>query len=156
VDRQTFEKVDMSALVQDACELFQPIAEDKEVALTWHADASVTVSGDRQMLQRLAANLIDNAIKYCRPGDAVSLKLSTTESDGVTLEVEDTGPGIPEKDQPFVFDRFFRGDQSRTQGGSGLGLSLARAIVQAHGGRIAVQSTSGQGSRFTVSLPFLS
>ena len=156
VDRQLFVTVDMTAIAQDACELFEPIAEDKHVVLACHASAAAFVSGDRQMLQRLTANLIDNALKYCHSGDAVTLKLSTSDSSELILEVEDTGPGIPEKDQPFVFDRFFRGDQSRSQGGSGLGLSLARAIVKAHGGHISLQSTPGQGSCFTVTLPSLS
>jgi signal transduction histidine kinase len=109
------------------------------------------VLGDRQRLQRVVANLLDNAIKYTPPGGNVALSV-TAEDVGAKVEVTDTGMGIDEKDIHRIFDRFYRGDKSRSTAGSGLGLSLALAIIRAHGGDITVKSTHS-GSTFTVSLP---
>ncbi len=145
--------VDLAALTKDACELFRPLAEDKSLVLDQKVRDHTKVRGDQRMLQRMVANLIDNAVKYTRPGGRISVALISCKDSRVQLTISDTGPGIRPEDQPRIFDRFFRGDQSRTQGGSGLGLSLVQAIVRSHGGRIQVQSAPQEGSTFTVTLP---
>ncbi len=114
----------------------------------------VCVLGDVDRLKQLLLNLIDNAIKYTPAGGKVSLSLS--KKDGwARLEVSDTGVGIPQEDLPYIFDRFYRVNKGRDrrQGGSGLGLSIAKWIAQAHGGNIRVTSTIGQGSTFLLHLP---
>jgi signal transduction histidine kinase len=96
------------------------------------------------------ANLVDNAVKYTPAGGTIALD-GRAEDDNVVIEVRDTGIGIPAEDLPRVWQRLHRGDASRSE--RGLGLSLVRAIVQAHGGRVAVRSDPGKGSTFTIVLP---
>lgn len=98
------------------------------------------------------ANLVDNAVKYTPAGGTIALD-GRAEDDNVVIEVRDTGIGIPAEDLPRVWQRLHRGDASRSERGLGLGLSLVRAIVQAHGGRVAVRSDPGKGSTFTIVLP---
>ncbi|HOP48209.1 MAG TPA: sensor histidine kinase, partial [Desulfobacteraceae bacterium] len=105
------------------------------------------------MMQRMIANLLDNAIKYNFPGGKVCLSVYTDEEKGVVISIDDTGAGISEKDLPHIFERFYRCDPSRAQSGTGLGLSLARAIAVAHQGDISVSSVLGKGSIFTVTIP---
>jgi heavy metal sensor kinase len=145
--------VDLSGLIREACELFHPLAEDRKQLFDRQIQDGVVIAGDRGMLQRLAANLIDNAIKYTPIGGKVTVCLRQSDLKQIELLVSDTGIGIRPEDQPKVFDRFFRGDQSRSHGGAGLGLSLAQAIARAHGGQIEVAGDLNRGSRFTVRLP---
>ncbi len=152
LDPKSFQEVDLSALAQEACILFQPLAEDKGIALHIEAQSVCPVSGNASMLQRVLGNLLDNAIKYTPPGGRVRVGVAC-DANNARLTVEDTGAGIAPEDHPKVFERFFRGDQSRAQDGAGLGLSLARVIVRAHGGEIGLASQPGQGSLFTVRLP---
>jgi heavy metal sensor kinase len=153
VDRFTREKVDLAGLVRDACELFGPMAEDKGLKLTCTAPDSSSTTGDLRMLQRMLANLLDNAIKYTPAGGEVSVTLTERCGNGVTIDITDTGMGISPQDLPRIFERFYRGDESRSQPGIGLGLSLARAIARAHGGDITVTSTVNRGTVFSVTLP---
>jgi heavy metal sensor kinase len=143
---------DFCGIVAEAVDLFAPMAEDKGVAIHW-VDPSrpVAVSGDRRRLQRVVANLLDNAVKYTPTGGRVTLTLQT-DAAGVLVNITDTGMGIDKTDLPHVFERFYRGDKSRSTAGSGLGLSLARAIVRAHGGDITVKC-SPQGTAFQILLP---
>jgi heavy metal sensor kinase len=145
--------VELGLLIRDACELFQPLAEDGGVGLECRILADGMVMGDRAMLQRLVANLIDNAIKYSDDGGKVEVLLDSHGESRLFLQVADTGIGIEAEDRNRIFDRFFRGDHSRSQEGAGLGLSLARAIARAHGGDIRVQSAPGEGSTFLVDFP---
>lgn len=147
--------VDLSTVVQDACELFQPLADDKGIALASDVPAGLLVLGDLQRIQRMIANLLDNAIKYTPPRGSVAVAVRDDAKKAV-ITVSDTGIGVSEKDQTRIFERFYRGDGSRSQRGTGLGLSLARAIASSHGGAITVTSTPGAGSTFTVTLPLLS
>ncbi|HEX9953196.1 MAG TPA: HAMP domain-containing sensor histidine kinase [Rubricoccaceae bacterium] len=148
----SLEPVDLGRLVRDVAELYGPVADEKGVVLDVEADDGVEVTADRRRLGRALANLVDNAVKYTPPGGRVVVRAGRTEG-GPTVSVADTGPGIPETDLPWIWDRHFRGDQSRATRGLGLGLSLARALVEAHGGRVEVESRPGQGAVFTVHLP---
>ena len=145
--------VDMTELLKDACDLFQPMAEDKQVALGFRGETPFRVSGNMPMIQRMTANLIDNALKYTPSGGTVDISIKQTGNGKVDMCVTDNGIGISQEDLPHIFQRFYRCDPSRNQSGTGLGLSLAKAIANAHGGDITVKSTLGYGSTFTVSLP---
>jgi heavy metal sensor kinase len=145
-------EVDLAKLVNEACELFQPSAEDQGVTLSCSAPEESRLFGDARMIQRMFSNLLDNAIKYTPASGTV--RVSIVEADGrITVAVEDTGVGISPGDIHRVFERFYRCDQSRSKPGIGLGLSLARAIARAHGGEITAASTPGRGSIFTITLP---
>jgi len=146
------ERLDLAAVIRNALELFQAVAEDKKVALDVDVTERCTMLGDISMLQRLVANLLDNAIKFTSAAGRVSLRL-VCSGETATLILSDSGVGISPEDLPHIFKRFYRCDQSRSQSGTGLGLSLARTIARAHGGRIDVASSRGAGSTFTVTLP---
>jgi signal transduction histidine kinase len=111
------------------------------------------LTGDSRMIQRMLANLLDNAIKYTPPGGRVDVSVSNQNPEQILISVADTGVGIASGDLPLVFERFYRGDQSRSESGIGLGLSLAKAIAHAHNGDITVTSAPGAGSTFTATLP---
>jgi len=153
VDKGHDEDLDLSQLVRDACELLEPVAEDKGLSLKFDTPNSCLLVGDRRMIQRILSNLLDNALKYTPSGGAVTVSLSERNGREVVLAVQDTGIGIPAGDLPHVFERFYRCDQSRSEPGTGLGLSLARALARAHNGDITVTSTPGEGSTFTLILP---
>jgi len=109
------------------------------------------------MLKRMLLNLLDNAVKYTPAGGEVNVTLATQNGTALII-VSDTGIGIPAAAQPHIFDRFYRVDKARSRalGGAGLGLSIARWIVEAHDGRLSVESSPGHGSTFTVELPLKS
>ena len=153
VERPSLEPLDLAALIREACELFGTTAEDRGVALRCSAPERCEISGDARMIQRLIANLLDNALKYTGQGGAVDVTISEEAGGERVIRVKDTGIGIPTAELPRIFERFYRGDQSRSTAGTGLGLSLARAIARAHGGDVTVASRPGQGSTFTVTLP---
>jgi two-component system phosphate regulon sensor histidine kinase PhoR len=130
------------------------LAESRAVAIETSLPESAVVRAVSGRLQQVMANLVGNALKYTPDGGRV--RVSMTIADGqVTVEVADTGIGIPAADLPFVFDKFYRVKTKATAGiaGTGLGLALVRSIIDAHGGRISVQSVAGQGSTFVFSLP---
>jgi heavy metal sensor kinase len=148
----TMEEVDMTGVVRDACELFQPVAEDKGVNLVVEIGTDLKIRGVLQELQRMLANLIDNALNHTPSPGTVTVSVSADEKLGV-IAVKDTGIGISQGDLPHIFRRFYRCDPSRSRPGAGLGLSLVEAIVHAHRGRIAVTSIPNLGTTFTVTLP---
>jgi heavy metal sensor kinase len=152
VDKVSPKEVDITAIVRRACELFSPTAEDKQINLNCSVQDGILLMGDSPMIQRMLSNLLDNAIKYTPSGGKVSISASQSPAQ-VVVAVKDTGIGISSRDLPHIFERFYRCDQSRSQAGIGLGLSLSRAIARAHGGDIAAESIPNQGSTFTVSLP---
>jgi len=145
-------EVDISALVADACDLFHPLAEDKGLYVETHTLPQCLLHCDRGKLQRVVANLLDNAIKYTPSGGKITVSVQENGKD-VIISVHDTGIGISPDEIPHIFDRFFRADKSRSVPGAGLGLSLVRAIVRRHGGEVQVRSAHGIGSTFTVVLP---
>lgn len=145
----TMEPVNMTDVVRGAVALFGPLAEDKGLSLTCDLPDRLMVEGDLKMLQRAVANLVDNAIKYTpAPGNIDIRGIHDKHTEKIIIFFKDSGIGIGAEDLPRIFARFFRCDQSRATGGSGLGLSLARAIATAHGGEINVESTPGKGSVF--------
>jgi signal transduction histidine kinase len=146
------EDVDISQLTEDACELFEPVAEEKEITLLSRIEPSCWLRGNKHNLQRMLANLLDNAVKYTAVKGRVTISL-VRNKDNFQIDITDTGMGVPLTDQHRVFQRFFRCDQSRSQEGCGLGLSFARAVARTHGGDIKLTSTPTEGSTFTVSLP---
>jgi signal transduction histidine kinase len=154
------EPVRLSEVVERAVDLYRDVAEAKgvrlEVGSEWGqtpgASGDLVVKGDRTRLEQVAANLIDNAVKYTPPGGRVDVSV-TRDGDAAMLRVRDTGPGIPPDELPRIWDRLFRGDRSRAERGLGLGLSLVKAVVEAHGGTVAVESEPGTGSTFEVRLP---
>ena len=152
VDTFSVEEIELTALVQEACELFSPTAEDKGVTLRCDVPEKSRLAGDTRMIQRMLSNLLDNAIKYTPSGGSVTVSLEEKE-EHLVISVTDTGIGISPGDLPRIFERFYRCDQSRSQEGIGLGLSLARAIARAHGGDITATSLPNQGSTFKVTLP---
>jgi heavy metal sensor kinase len=153
VDKPPLKETDISWLVQNVCELFEPGAEDKGIALHCHTENSVRINGDVRMLQRMFSNLLDNAVKYTSSRGSVNVDLSENSAGQAVISIKDTGMGISTEDLPHIFDRFYRSDRSRSTTGMGLGLSLARAIARAHGGDITVTGPSGQGSTFIIILP---
>lgn len=150
VTRPERRPLDLSELVRNACELFRSLADDKRIRLTCSAPDRLVVPGDAPLVQRMVGNLLENAIKYTPEDGAVEVGLADGK-DRVALSVRDTGPGIPASDLPHIFERFYRGDPSRSQPGAGLGLSFALAVARAHGGDIVVRS-SPEGSTFTAYL----
>ena len=153
VDKLLREEIDLAGLVREACELFEPTAEDKRVTLSYDVPDKSHLIGDKRMIQRMLSNLLDNAIKYTPSGGTVSVSVSENDGRNIVITVKDTGIGISPSDLPRIFERFYRCDQSRSEPGIGLGLSLARAIARAHGGDITVVSRLNQGSTFTITLP---
>jgi signal transduction histidine kinase len=152
------EPVALTEIVARAVDLYKDVAEAKGVALAFAGDGAavparrdVVVDGDRPRLEQVAANLIDNAVKYTPAGGRVDVDAAREDGDAV-LRVRDTGPGIVAADLPRIWDRLFRGDASRSERGLGLGLSLVKAVVEAHGGRVGVTSAPGRGSTFEVRL----
>jgi signal transduction histidine kinase len=146
------DKVLLADIVARAVDLYRDVADAKGVVLASKLQPDVSVMADGTRLQQVAANLIDNALKYTPPGGRVDVEV-TQDGGRALLRVRDNGAGINPDELPRIWDRLFRGDASRTERGLGLGLSLVRAIVKAHGGTVDVESALGKGSTFTVALP---
>ena len=149
------EQLDACKLVLEAIDLFEPVAKEKSIRVEKILPSDrIFLEGDRSKIQRAFANLLDNAIKYIPEGGKVKVFLRKNEK-FIFFEVEDTGPGIPKEELGRIFERFYRGEKSRTTPGNGLGLSLAQAIAKVHGGRILAESSLGKGSKFSLVLPAL-
>ena len=142
----------LESLIDEVASIYEDVAEEKQVTIATEVDPGLTVSADRDRLRQVLANLTDNAVKYTPAGGRVDIK-GRREGDRIRIEVSDTGAGIPSDDLPRIWERLYRGDHSRTERGLGLGLSLVRAIVTAHGGTVDVQTKVSQGSTFIVTLP---
>ena len=149
------EAVNLSTLMEDTVELYRYVAEDKEVALQVNAPADLFLTADRNRMRQVLANLLDNAIKYTPPGGRIDLEAFQREQQAV-IRFKDTGIGIAPEETSRIWDRLYRSDQSRSQRGLGLGLSLVKVVVQAHQGHIEVSSQPGLGSLFTLYLPIAS
>ncbi len=148
------DRVDLSTVIRMAIGVLVPQADEKQVGLSADVpDDLPPVMGDAQRLHQVMLNLMGNGIKYCRPGDNITVT-ARCEGDNLVVSVADTGPGIPADILPRIFERFYRvpGAEERTVG-SGLGLTISRKIVEAHGGEISVGSEEGEGTTFTFTLP---
>jgi heavy metal sensor kinase len=150
--RLASEPVDVARLLADTVDLYSDLAEDKGLAIEVRAPEGLHARADRNRLRQVVANLVDNAVKYTAAGGRVDLDAARKGGE-VVVTVRDTGAGIAAEDLPRIWDRLYRGDKSRSERGLGLGLSLVRAVVQAHGGRVEVFSEPGRGSTFTLHLP---
>ena len=149
------EPVALTELVWSALLPFEPVAFEQGVELVSDVEERIGIIGRADQLRRLVAILLDNAVKYAGPGGKVVLRLELGEKNGVRLTVNNTGAPIPPEHLPHLFERFYRADDSRARasGGYGLGLSIAKSIVDKHRGTIAVTSTVEAGTTFTVKLP---
>jgi signal transduction histidine kinase len=149
--------VEVAPLLADICAQMQSQVHGQ--SLTYQVPPSLPVlCGDADQLRRVLLNIVENALKFTPSGGRVELRVANENQGWVTLEIQDTGAGIPPEALPHVFERFYRADPSRTRqsweiGGSGLGLSIARELVEAHDGTIAISSSVGQGTTVTLRLP---
>jgi len=147
--------IDMVELVKQAIDLFEPVVEVKRQTLEFiHNEHQLCVQGNLNSLQRMVANLLDNAIKFTPDKGKIHVSLESRNHDLILL-IQDNGIGIEAEKLPHIFERFYRGDESRSAAGNGLGLSLAQATVRSHKGDINVNSKPQQGSTFTVTLPLI-
>ena len=146
------EPTDIPGLVQQTVELYEDLADEQGLQIRVDIPADLVVPLDRNRMRQVLANLLDNAVKYTPSGG--SIDITARSDDGwVLIAVADTGVGITADEMPHIWDRLYRGDKSRSTRGLGLGLSLVRAIVEAHGGQVHAASTPGAGSRFELRLP---
>jgi signal transduction histidine kinase len=152
--RPVHEPLDLAAIVQSALEPMRNLARQAGLALTVETAGALPVAGDQDQLRRAVRILVDNAIRYTPTGGSIAVRADAVDG-RATVRVRDTGVGISPEDQPRVFERFFRSDaaRSRATGGVGLGLPIARTIVQEAGGRIGLTSEPGHGSEFWFTLP---
>ncbi|MBR9762698.1 MAG: HAMP domain-containing protein [Rhodobacteraceae bacterium] len=146
--------VDLAALAGELCELYQPLAEDRGMTLAAHLPETAMVLGERNLIAQVLTNLLDNAIKFCAPGDAITLTLAPAD-DRHLMVVEDTGPGLPEEIRAEVTRLFVRAPRDRQVPGHGLGLALVQAVATRHGARLSLPAT-GEGFRIEISWPGLS
>jgi len=144
--------VDLCQLLREVVEMYEYVAEEKKIKVTAELPPSCEASVDPTRMRQAFGNLLDNAIKYTPDGGMVTVTASR-EADRAVVRCRDTGIGIPPEEQGRIWDRLYRGDKSRSQRGLGLGLSVVKAVVEAHGGTATVASSAGRGSEFTVTLP---
>ncbi|CAN5530031.1 hypothetical protein BH24ACT22_BH24ACT22_07960 [soil metagenome] len=151
------EPVDVRGVLMGVLSRVRRVARKKNITLNWKRfgkAADYTVCGDETQLTSMFNNLVDNAVKYTQPGGRVEVTGDSTDEE-VVVSITDTGIGISEKKLPRIFERFYRVDKDRSKatGGTGLGLSIVRHVAENHGGRVTVESVSGEGSTFTIYLP---
>jgi two-component system phosphate regulon sensor histidine kinase PhoR len=154
-DKLQLVDVEVSKVLQDAVNTVAPQAKQREVTVSSEIPGGeVTLEADRSRLRQVLVNLVANAVKFTPAGGEVKVK-AWREDGHVRFAISDTGIGIPAKDLPHIFDRFFRvtRGRSRLQGGSGLGLTIVKTAIDAHRGEINVESTEGQGTTFYITLP---
>ena len=148
------QKASIRRVLENAVQTCQTLAERKHIEVKIDCDGALTGMVDTQLLERAVVNLLDNAVKYSESGTRVDVAGSVTAGE-ILIAVRDQGPGVPAKDMPRLFERFYRVDKGRSRelGGTGLGLAIVKQITLAHKGRVDVQSTLGQGSIFSIMLP---
>jgi heavy metal sensor kinase len=148
------EPADLVRLAQEVVSDLGVLAEEKDQTISVEADGPVDVHVDRVILRQALLNVVDNAVKYSPPGGSIRLRVRDHPADPC-IEIVDSGPGIPAADRERVFERFYRVDKARSRslGGVGLGLAIARWAVESHGGRIELRSTPGRGCTFRVVVP---
>jgi len=143
---------DLCRLIREVADMYQYVAEEKKIRVGTELPESCEASVDPDRMRQAFGNLLDNAIKYTEGGGTVTI--SAGQNNGhATVRFRDTGMGIPEEEQGRIWDRLYRGDKSRSQRGLGLGLSVVKAVVQAHQGTVTVASKPGEGAEFAIVLP---
>ena len=145
------EDTDLCALLREVAEIYEFVADDRGIQVRLDLPANCVASVDPTRMRQVFGNLMDNALKYTAKGGAVRVS-AECRGDSAWVRVRDNGMGIPIDEQDKIWTRLYRGDKSRSQRGLGLGLSLVKAVVEAHGGRVTVNSQPGEGSEFCVSL----
>jgi signal transduction histidine kinase len=143
---------DLCRLIREVADMYQYVAEEKKIRVGVELPESCEASVDPDRMRQAFGNLLDNALKYTDEGGTVIISAGRTDGQA-TVRFRDTGMGIPEAEQGRIWDRLYRGDKSRSQRGLGLGLSVVRAVVQAHQGTVTVTSKPGEGSEFAIVLP---
>jgi signal transduction histidine kinase len=146
------DNVALADLVREVGDLYEPIAEDKDITLHVASGDDATVRGDRDLLLEAVANLVDNALKFTPAGGCVKLALVHGENESI-VRVTDSGPGIGENEREAIMRRFYRSDKSRNTSGFGLGLSLVSAIVKLHGFRLTIATGPGCVAEIACALP---
>jgi signal transduction histidine kinase len=146
------DRVDVTELARQLTEFYAEVAEDRGLTISISSEGQCKAVADENRLRQAVANLLDNAVKYTPAGGHVEVGVKQAAGQGI-LSVKDSGIGIPAEDLARVWERLYRGDKSRSQRGLGLGLSLVRAIAQAHAGECRVKSQPGAGSEFTLRIP---
>jgi signal transduction histidine kinase len=153
MDRDLF-AVDLGASIENVLRLYRSEFDARNITLTTNLKNGITVYGNPDQLERIFANLVQNALRYTPPGGEVRIE-EARRRDSVSVHIRDTGAGIPRDQLEKIFERFWRGESARTRStGTGLGLAIVRALVKRHGGDISVESEPGAGSDFIVTLPF--
>ncbi|HUA08252.1 MAG TPA: ATP-binding protein [Candidatus Acidoferrales bacterium] len=154
--RLNLRQIDLEEVAHPIVASFEPQAANKGVRLELRAMRPVSVEADPDRLSQVFVNLIDNAIRHTSSGGSVTVELDANGNDAI-MRVRDTGDGIPYRDIPHIFERFYVVDRSRTResGGAGLGLAIVKGIIDAHGGTVATESMLGRGTLFTVRLPIM-
>jgi signal transduction histidine kinase len=152
--------VDLGELIEQVSRDLRPLAEAKQIHLTWRRPAeTIIIAANPDQVGQVIRNLIDNAIKYTPAGGSVQLQAGLAIGDdgqtGAKFQVSDTGPGISPDQQTQIFERFYRVDPAHTIPGTGLGLAIVKEVINAYGGTVELESTPGQGSTFSVTLPAL-
>jgi signal transduction histidine kinase len=161
--RLTTERLNAAEVLHTLADRFRPVAEQQGVAIHVDSRADLWLSADPERLQQVLHNLVGNALRHSPAGGEIGLGARATAAapSSIRLSVRDSGPGIAPADLPHIFDRFYRAEKDRARdpalsnltAGAGLGLAIARALVEAQGGRIHVESAPGQGATFHVDLP---
>ena len=144
--------VDLCRLLREAIDIYEYVAEEKKIRVTAELPDGCEASVDANRIRQAFANLLDNALKYTPEGGSVTIS-AVCRADEALVTFRDTGIGIPENEQDKIWERLYRGDKSRSQRGLGLGLSVVKAVIEAHGGKATVNSKVGEGSEFTILLP---
>jgi signal transduction histidine kinase len=150
--RLNLQPVKVTALIADVLELYRYAAEEKNITVSTVIPEDIVLSADAARMRQVIANILDNAIKYTPNGGRVDIEAAGSR-DQVTLSFKDTGIGLSEQEIPRIWDRLYRGDKSRSERGLGLGLSLVKAVVEAHQGRVEARRNPGGGSLFVLHLP---
>ncbi|MBN1622832.1 MAG: HAMP domain-containing histidine kinase [Clostridia bacterium] len=148
------EDIDLSEILESLFTVYSPVADDSNIIFKKSMEATGRIKGNKDRLLQVFVNVLSNAFKYTDSGGTITVSLHENSSEVICI-VEDTGMGIDEKDIPFIFNRFYRGDESRSRetGGAGIGLSIAKTVISAHGGDIKVESKKGVGTKIYISFP---
>ncbi|HAX18253.1 MAG TPA: sensor histidine kinase, partial [Actinobacteria bacterium] len=147
-----FETIELNEIISDIVEEFKTIADTKKISIDFKPENKIMIKADQTLITRLFINLIENAIKYTHENGRISIN-SGKDDRNANVIIEDTGIGISEKDIPYIFDRFYQAESSRSGNGTGLGLSIVKWIVNIHKGFIDVKSNVNKGTTFIIKLP---